>query len=215
MYSFARGERSPVRGPWGSVDRRILEAVDYWLAHKHGADFVSVDGPTASDDLDVYPDEVTALTKFGAVNRWLRTRTDLPIWWNEYYVEPLNLPWPENRRIAVNAAALVELAETGATTVLYWNNEAEDGRCQGCLWISTLIPDGGAPGGMLILLQNFARWFPAGTTLVGLRSGDRRIRVLAQAHKAVAVNVSGVRVRTRIGDTRLTFGPYEVRWLDR
>lgn len=215
MYSFVRRHQSSVQGPWGSVDQRILDAVKYWLKHKHGADFVAVDGPTASDDRDVYPDEVTALGKLGAIDRWLRSKTSLPIWWDEYYVEPQSLPWQENKRIAINAAALIELAETGASTVLYWNNEAQDGRCQGCLWISTLVRGGGAPGGMLTLLQGFARWFPAGTELIDLPSADSRVRVLAQPHKAVAVNVNGDRVRTTIGDRTLTLNPYEVRWLDR
>lgn len=215
MYSFVRGHASAIRGPWGSVDQRVVDAVDYWLAHKHGADFVAVDGPTASDDRDVYPDPVTALGKLGAIDRWLRSKTDLPIWWDEYYVEPQSLPWTERKRIALNAAALIELAKTGVSTVLYWNNEAQDGRCQGCLWISTLVPGGGAPGGMLTLLQRFARWFPAGTGLVGVRSGDPRVRVLAQARAAVAVNVGDHRIRTRVGGSTVTLGPYEVRWLSR
>lgn len=215
MYSFVRGHQSSVRGPWGSVDQRVLDAVQYWLRYKHGADFISVDGPTASDDRDVYPDEVTALDKLGAINRWLRSKTDLPIWWDEYYVEPESLPWQENRRIAINAAALIELAKTGVTTALYWNNEAQDGRCQGCLWISTLMGNGGTPGGMLTLLQSFARWFPAGTELIDLGSADRRVRVLAQPRRAVAVNVSGVRVRAKVGGRELTLNPYEIRWLDR
>ncbi len=215
MYSFVRGHASAIRGPWGSVDQRVVDAVDYWLAHKHGADFVAVDGPTASDDRDVYPDPVTALGKLGAIDEWLRSKTSLPIWWDEYYVEPESLPWTEKERIAINAAALIELARTGVSTVLYWNNEAQDARCQGCLWISTLVPGGGAPGGMLTLLQDFARWFPAGTELVDLPSGDPRVRVLAQAHEAVAVNVAGTRIRTRLGGRMLSMGPYEVRWLAR
>ncbi|GAA0366410.1 xylan 1,4-beta-xylosidase [Actinoallomurus spadix] len=216
MYSFVGGgHRSALRGPWGSVDQRVIDAIDYWLAHKHGADFIAVDGPTASDDRDVYPDEVTALGKLGAIDAWLRSKTDLPIWWDEYYVEPQSLPWTEDKRVAVNAAALIELARTGVSTVLYWNNEAQDARCQGCLWISTLVANGGAPGGMLTLVQDFARWFPAGTPLIGLSSADRRVRVLAQPHRVVAVNVSDRRVRTRIDGRRLTFAPYEIRWLDR
>lgn len=215
MYSFVGSHQSTVRGPWGSIDQRVIDAIDYWLAHKHGADFIAVDGPTASDDRDVYPDEVTALGKLGAINTWLRSKTNLPIWWSEYYVEPQSLPWTEKKRVAINAAALIELAKTGVTTVLYWNNEAQDARCQGCLWISTLVRTGGEPGGMLTLLQDFARFFPAGTELLGLTSTDPHVRVLAQPREAVAVNVSDRRVRTRIDGEDLTLGPYEIRWLDR
>jgi hypothetical protein len=68
---------------------------------------------------------------------------------------------------------------------------------------------------MLTLLQSFARWFPAGTELIDLPAGDRRVRVLAQPRESVAINVSGQRVRTKVGGTQLTLNPYEIRWLDR
>ena len=31
-------------GPWGTVDRRQLDSIEYWLEHNIGADFVCVDG---------------------------------------------------------------------------------------------------------------------------------------------------------------------------
>ena len=31
-------------GPWGTVDRRQLDSIEYWLEHNVGADFVCVDG---------------------------------------------------------------------------------------------------------------------------------------------------------------------------
>jgi glycosyl hydrolase family 39 (putative alpha-L-iduronidase) len=218
MYSHVRGRGSPVRGPWGSVDQIALDAVDYWLTHKNGADFLTVDGPTASDDLDVYPDEASALSKFVAINRWLRSRTDLPLWWHEYYVEPLTDPWGEAKRAAMNAASLIDQARTGVSAVLYWNRMPKDGNriCEGCLWVTTSVRDGGKPGRMLGVLQSFARFFPAGTPLLDIRSTTPwRVRVLAQPRKVLAVNVSGGKVATRVGGFRLTLRPYEIRWLDR
>ena len=31
-------------GPWGTVDQRQLDSIEYWLEHNIGADFVCVDG---------------------------------------------------------------------------------------------------------------------------------------------------------------------------
>ncbi|SEF80142.1 Glycosyl hydrolases family 39 [Thermomonospora echinospora] len=217
MYSHVGGTGSALRGEWGSVDQIALDAVEYWLAHKRGADFVTVDGPTASDDRDVHPDEVTALDKFVAINKWLRARTDLPIWWNEYYIEPHGDPWSEDKRAAMHAAALIDYARAGVSTVLYWNRIPLDGdrTCKGCLWVTTSVRDGGTPGRMLGVLQSFAQWFPAGTPMIDVRASSRRVRVLAQPRKIVAVNTSGHQVHTHVGDTEITLAPYEVRWLDR
>ncbi|PKK13315.1 xylan 1,4-beta-xylosidase [Thermomonospora sp. CIF 1] len=218
MYSHAHDRGSHVRGPWGSVDRIALEAVEYWLAHKRGADFLVIDGPTASDDKDVHPDEVTALDKFVAINQWLRSKTDLPIWWSEYYIEPSTDPWSEDKRVAMHVATLIDQAKTGAATVLYWNRipvREGDRECKGCLWITTSVPDGGTPGRMLGVLQSFARWFPAGTPMVDVPSSSGKVRVLAQPRKIVAVNLSTERVEARIDGKKFTFAPYQVRWLDR
>ena len=62
--------------PWGSIDRRALDAVEYWLEHKKGADFIVVDGFTASEDRGLVPDEFTALGKFSRGHHWLRSRAD-------------------------------------------------------------------------------------------------------------------------------------------
>ncbi|REE98917.1 xylan 1,4-beta-xylosidase [Thermomonospora umbrina] len=217
MYSHVGGQGSALRGPWGSVDQIALDAVEYWLANSRGADFVSVDGPTASDDRDVYPDAVTALDKFVAINRWLRSKTSLPIWWNEYYIEPDTDPWSERRRAAMHVASLIDQARTGVSTVLYWNRIPKDGdrTCEGCLWVTTSVPDGGAPGRMLGVLQEFARWFPAGTRMIDVRPSSAKVRVLAQPRMTVAVNVSDDLLETYVGDRRVRLDPYEVRWMDR
>lgn len=217
MYSHVGGRGSAVRGAWGSVDQIALNAVEYWLANKHGADFISVDGPTASDDKDVYPSDVAALDKFVAINKWLRSKTDLPIWWSEYYVEPEGDPWAEGKRAALHTASLIDQAKTGVSTVLYWNRVPKDGdrTCKGCLWVTTSVPDGGKPGRMLGVLQAFAQWFPAGTQLIDVRASSAHVRVLAQPRKVAAVNISGKKVETYVGEVKITLDPYELRWLDR
>ncbi len=32
-----------LRGPWGAIDTRVLDAIKYWLANANGADFITVD----------------------------------------------------------------------------------------------------------------------------------------------------------------------------
>jgi hypothetical protein len=208
-----RGPSSAVRGPWGSVDRRSLSAMEYWLKHKKGADFVAVDGFTASEDHGLVPDEFTALGKFSAVTTWLRERAGgLPVWWAEWYVAPENTIWTEARRDAVLTAAMMEFARSGAATALYWSPQPSTaGACTGCLWSM----DSGRPTPVLDMLQRFARWFPIGTDLVDVPAAPASVRVLAQRRHMVVVNTSAGPVDATVDGRRLRLGGYEIRWIDR
>lgn len=224
--SYAEDSPSPseVRGPWGSVDGRVLKAVDYWLRHKHGADFIVVDGGSMPREGVQRPDEFGALGKFGAMTRWLRERSGLPVWWAEFYplpcasIEPGGfcpaLEWTESRRLAVTAAALIEFAESGADTVLYWDPYVprdRRGDCTLCL-ISNVD---GTPSPTLGLLGEFARWFPAGTRIDPVTVSNPRVRVLAQRRRLVLVNTTAGRQDVRVDGGDVVLEPYEVRWLDR
>ncbi|WP_067179365.1 GH39 family glycosyl hydrolase [Microtetraspora niveoalba] len=213
---------SEVSGPWGAVDRKVLKAVDYWLRHKRGADFVVVDGGVTSEEGRARPDEFGALGKFGAMTRWLRERSDLPVWWAEFYPLPCAslepggacpaLGWDERHRTAVIAAALVELAGSGAHTALYWDTHRPKTRdCPLCLWSG----DDGAPTPALALLRDFARWFPEGAEPVEVDVSVPSVRALAGAGRTIVVNTADGRVTARVDGRDLTLEPYEVRWVER
>src|SRR5207237_2415644 len=102
---------SMVRGPWGAVDQRALDAFDYWLAHKRGADFVVVDGH-ATEEYGA-ADEFEALEKLSAVSRWVRARTELPLGWAGGDVEPVEANWSYQHQVADCAAGMVEIANSG------------------------------------------------------------------------------------------------------
>jgi hypothetical protein len=218
MNSYSPERRpTPVAGPWGSVDKRALEAITYWLKHKRGADFMVVDGATASEDRGLVPDPFTALGKFSAITKWLHDRAgNLPVWWAEWYVEPENSGWTDEQRHAVQAAALMEFARSGTATAMYWNPERPGTECAGCLWTSTLLgPGGGRATPTLELLQSFAQWFPPGTGLLDVRPSHPAVRVLAGRHKAIVVNTADHPVRATVDGNGLDLDPYEVRWIDR
>ncbi|MGH8906053.1 MAG: hypothetical protein ACRD0K_05975 [Egibacteraceae bacterium] len=66
---------SAIAGPWGVLDQRPLDVLEYWLTHARGADFVIVDGGTATRDRGLVTDPFTATAKFQAVNTWLRAHS--------------------------------------------------------------------------------------------------------------------------------------------
>ncbi|GAA2876331.1 hypothetical protein GCM10010517_37470 [Streptosporangium fragile] len=212
--STANGRTSEIQGPWGIVDQRDLDAVSYWIKNKKGADFIIVDGASVTKEAGAYPDEFTALGKFGAITKWLREKSgDLPVWWAEWYVEPNSRDWAEDRRIAVQTAAMMEFASSGATTSLYWSPQRKDTggdqeECQGCLW----HPSSGAELPMAGIMSGFVKWFPADVKLETVTSSDPKVRVLAQARQLVMVNTTNAAVTTTVDGKQFQLKPYEVKW---
>ncbi|WP_241777618.1 xylan 1,4-beta-xylosidase [Streptomyces sp. CT34] len=234
MDSYLPGDRtyaSDLQGPWGSIDRRTIDALRYWNRHKAGADFVVVDGSSYTKDGHYAQDDpFLATRKFADVGRWVRKETGLPLWWAEWYVEAgeeegarHDSGWSERERIAVRAAALMEMAAGGATSGLYWNpeNENTDAPCPGCLWSSTEKAGGGRELPMLDLLMRFSRAFPphgpvypAGRTPQG-GDADAAVRVLGGAHTVMLVNTADRPATVTVEGRTVTLDAYAVRWLDR
>ncbi|WP_068922323.1 hypothetical protein [Planobispora rosea] len=212
-FDSNRTGNTELRGPWGVVNQNVLDAFDYWFENKRGADFIVVDGASLTDAHEMLPDAFGALSKFSAVTAWLRDKTgDMPIWWSEWYFVPEDgTTWPEPKRLAVQAASMIEFARSGAATALYWNPQAKQGACQGCMW----HPETGEmlPTGQLV--GDFATWFPAGAELEDVTSSDPGIRVLAQPEKLVMVNTTDGEITATVDGKETTLRPYEIRWSDR
>ncbi|MGH3918267.1 MAG: GH39 family glycosyl hydrolase [Pseudonocardiaceae bacterium] len=210
--SGTTGHASSLRGPWGSVDQRALDAFNYWLAHKRGADFVVIDGHTTEGEGGL--DEFAALEKLSAASRWIRARTELPLWWAEWYVEPADSGWSLQQQTAVRTAAMIEMAKSGVNTALYWHPSPSDVDCATCLWSDTESKDGGRSLPFLSVLQNFALWFPPGTHLEEIPS-PATVRVLAQPRMLVVVNTLSSPVTVSIDGRDVRLAPYETPWAPR
>ncbi|MFF3271402.1 xylan 1,4-beta-xylosidase [Streptomyces chrestomyceticus] len=226
MDSYAPGDdtyASDVKGPWGSLDRRTVDAMEYWNEHKAGADFVVVDGSSYTKDDTYVPDAFTATRKFADVGRWLRRTTGLPLWWAEWYVEVADRNddrrgWSEPRRTATQASALISMAEGGATSGFYWNPQNEGADCPGCLWRSTELRDGGGKLPMMDLLSRFSRAFPPGTSYERVdvaAAGRADVRVLGDDEDILVVNVRDRPVRTTVDGKPVTLDAYGIQWLKR
>ncbi len=207
-----------IRGPWGAADQRGLNAVEYWLKHKKGADFIVVDGSSLPEDRTAHTDEFAANAKFSALTRWLRAREDLPVVWAEWYVEPPNSGWSAERLHAVQAAAMIEFARSGAAGALYWSPQGSPGPCTGCLWDAE-----GEALPSLQLQQDFAHWFPPGTELMqmsatnegGADVSESDVRVLASRERILVVNATERQNKVTVGDRAVDLQPYEIKWIDR
>jgi hypothetical protein len=200
-----------LRGPWGSVDQRVLDAFVYWKVHRKGADFVAVDGHATTGD--GASDEFTALKKFAAVDTWLRRQVDLPIWWAEWHVEPTGADWSPEHEVALRIAAMIELASSGANTVLYWNPRPQGADCATCLWTDTWTNGGGRPLPFLTEgLQRFARAFPPGVDRHQVRIADGLLG-LASDDALVIVNTTNGPISATVDGQRIEFPAYATRWI--
>ncbi|MEU4834821.1 xylan 1,4-beta-xylosidase [Streptosporangium sp. NPDC023615] len=211
-FDSNRTGNSELRGPWGVVNQNALDAFEYWFKNKRGADFVVVDGASVTDAHELLPDAFGALGKFSAVTTWLREKTDLPVWWSEWYFVPEDKTvWPEPMRLAVQAASMIEFAESGAATALYWNPQVKQGACPPCMW----DPRTGAEQPTGRLMADFTRWFPAGAELEEVTSSAPGVRVLAQPQQMVMVNTTTAQVTTTVDGKDFTLQPYEIKWSGR
>ncbi|MCQ4208124.1 GH39 family glycosyl hydrolase [Streptomyces longispororuber] len=219
------GASDAVKGAWGRMDQRIVDAFTYWNENKAGADFVVVDGSSYTNDDEMLPDEFAATDKFTAVSRWIERQTgDLPLWWAEYYVEPADSKderqgWSEPHRVAVQAAGMIAMARGGATSGFYWNPEDEKGAsCAGCLWRPTDRASGGTRLPMYDLVSRFNEEFGPGTTYetVPVAKDDvPNVRVLADDKAVVVVNTLNRAISAKVDGKRFEMQGYEVKWLER
>ena len=200
-----------LQGSWGAVDQRVIDAFAYWNMNRRGADFVVVDGHATTRD--GASDEFAALEKFAAVGVWLRGQVAVPIWWSEWYVEPATAKWSPEHEVALRVAAMIELASTGARTILYWNPRPDGADCATCLWTDTWAADGGQPLPFLTdLLQRFLRSFPPSVDRRKVHVGDG-LFALASPRALVMVNTTDETVSASVDGQRIELSAYETRWV--
>ncbi|GAA3369481.1 hypothetical protein GCM10020367_12350 [Streptomyces sannanensis] len=215
---------SALKGPWGSIDQRVLDAFGYWNRNKAGADFVVVDGSSYTRDDELLPDPFRATEKLTAVSQWVKQQSGgLPLWWAEYYVEPGDDDddregWSEAQRVAVQATGMMAMVRGGASSGFYWNPQKKGAACAGCLWRATQLGDGGSGLPMLDLVKRFGKEFPPGTRYetVDIAQDDvPNVRVLADDKAVLVVNTLNRAIQARVDGKTFDMPAYGVRWLER
>jgi hypothetical protein len=162
----AASHPSSISGPWGTLDQRSLDAVDYWLAHADGADFVAVDGSNGTEDEGLVTSPEAANAKFADVTRWLSGRTTLPIWWMELYPDvPADEDVASPYAADVALDAILRIADAGGDAVFLWQPEADPGLHSVALWTSTATPDGGQPLPLVAGLEELQDLWASGFTV--------------------------------------------------
>jgi hypothetical protein len=198
-----------VTGPWGAADQRALDVVDYWLQNKAGAEFVAVDGSTKTRN-DTLPSVLDGAQKFADLDAWLRQRTDLPIWWAEFYPDVPEDAQPGAASPAsatATLAAVAAYARSGASGALLWGPQGDPDLDYAALWTDATTEEGGQPTPLTAAWQWLVPRLAQGDVEVG-RSPSFPIVVFRAADGAVVVNASDEAVQVS-SDTEAV-GPWSI-----
>jgi hypothetical protein len=202
---------SALRGDWGVVDQRGLDVLAYWRQHAVGADFVAVDGSSATTSGQRAPNEYLASAKFEAITRWVGQQVGLPVWWAEWYVLPADADGVlgPQKSASVLAEGLIHMIAGGSAAALGWQPEGGGG-CNACLWTATTSPGGGQASPWLMARGRLLQAFPAGTPLFEARASTADVAVLASRSTVAIVNRTARPLRVRVGSQVVSVGPYAV-----
>ena len=206
---------SGIKGPYGFIDKRPLEAIEYWLANKHGADWISIDGGITGKD-GVPNDLFAAGAFFTDASNWVRSRTDLPLWWSEWYSTPFAAPSEvdDAEQNALMSSALTLLAPV-ASVALGWGPEGDVRRVpenRESLWSDTTKPNGGKPYPFYFSLTGFRRCFPAGTKLVRATASEPGIALLASTSCVMIVNQRNAEIQATVNGEPIVLARYETKF---
>jgi hypothetical protein len=206
-------------GQWWSeapIRARNRRVIEYWLEHKHGADFLAVDkGVRDFQDTNEYNEaEYLALTPFfGDVTRQLRQMTDLPIWWVESYF----VHHAQKRQFeAVGLASMLyHQLKAGATVSMRWAPQAQPNDTVGQnFFTDTMVAGGGQALPPYYVYKAFHDHFGPGTKLYRTSSTSPEVEVLASATKTLLINKSSTSITVDLNGTSIQMNGYEVRVLE-
>ena len=204
---------SALKGDWGVMDRRSLDALAWWLKHKEGADFISVDLSLGHKDRS--PGSPTGtIGKIPAAVNWIRKRSPLPIWisrWDSAGAGGQSLP----EQNAAVTAAVAEMVRSGVDVQLLWGPEESEGACQACLWTDTRVAGGGLPTPLFSAISRLAEQFPAGTRLLEAKTTSEDVIVLASPDHIMLINGMGEPLHVAVDSERHLLQPYEIKTVDR
>jgi hypothetical protein len=187
-------DSSAVSGPWGVADQRALDVVDYWLANNVGADFLAVDGSTSTRQ-DTLPEQVdVGAQKFADLTAWIRQRSDLAIWWAEFYPDvpesETEQAGPSSAASAVaTLAAVAAYAQSEVSVALLWGPQGH-GLEYSALWTDSSQPGGGRPTPLTEAWQWLVPRLASGEVEIG-RSPTLPLLAFRSLDGVVLVNLTG------------------------
>lgn len=216
-----KSDTSRISGIYGVVDQGALDVVTYWLQHKAGAQFISVDGGPA---LSAVSWQTAAQgfadgSYFSDVAAWVHDLSpslypgvqNLPLRWVEFY-PAVNGATGQNA-VAIDLANIIDAGLSGINDMYLWEPEGDaqgNGESTGePVWTDTANAGGGRPTGFYAALKELHDNFPPRTPVHAAKVTGP-IVALANQHNVLLVSESAHTLTVSVNGTLSTLSPYEV-----
>lgn len=197
---------------WGTVDQRELDVISYWLANKHGADFIILDGGTGTREGKWITDDFTAANFFSAVMNWLRKQPNggatLPVGWAEWYPSTSYDGSDINHYNAVLAHDLITTLQSGSWYALLWQTQGDSRGLNA--YPASFMTSAGRPTVEYNTLTAFKDYFGPGTAFYGAKVSTTTITVLASGTKTLLVNHVDYGRTVSVNGQMVSLAPYGV-----
>lgn len=217
--AYSTSAPSPVEGAYGVVDPRALDVITYWLQHKVGSQFVSLEGGPAVTDADGF----SSGQYFVDVANWLRGlnnttypgATTLPLMWTEFYpgLESVTGKAKGQEAVAIDMSNVIQAGLAGVNGMFIWEMEGNaSGRSPftgESVWTDTATAGGGKPTTLYTDLSELHHLFPPGATVYRTATSGP-ITTLAAAHSVLVVSHSASPLTVDVNQLRLQMKPYAV-----
>jgi hypothetical protein len=215
--------------PYGVYDKHEMDAVQYWLQHKDGAGFITIDGANSNNDKDIV-DPYTSSDKFADIVHWIRGLDNtqypgaatLPIWLAEWYALPSSANASAAQANSVQADAIIKFLNAGGSVALLWGGASQGNDALGetntswGLWTQTNDASGGKSLPWYDSYKAFRDDFGAGTPIYQTTTSSDAIDALVSAKGIMLVNKTDQpqTVSIKSKNVKLTLSAYDVAVID-
>lgn len=208
---------STLRKTYGIYDQRSLDVILYWLQHKVGAGFITLDSGNANKDNVNNADPFTASERFADMMEWLRSlnperypgATTLPVWFAEWYAMPYGNTPDNNFNNAIKTYAMIRFLQAGGAVAFSWGWSTNSASDSG-IWTPARA-GGGKPLPVYYSYKALKEYFGPSTPIYKTTISDPdSITVLASARHILLVNKTTRTLHVGIGNKVITLKSYQV-----
>jgi hypothetical protein len=197
------------------ITARNMAVLNYWNQNKHGADFFLIDkGNIDYHDHSTYTlDQMLSFTHtFGDAVRQVKTISNLPVWYSEYYIDAPQMDSTPGTDI-LNASVLYNMLLAGTSVALMWQPVETGGGLEG-LVTDCRTTGGGQPTQFYHSFSIFSKYFAPGTKLYKTISSSQNLEVLASKSVLFLINASSQSVTVNLGARSIPMQPYQTLLTD-